>query len=236
VNSTQTRFGPVCLGMPPFDFVAVPKYPVCQRVFEDRWNSNPPQVTSFLSFPRSKVPSAESKVTYDSPTCGFGWQFQLAESFRPQILTPVSGLVGQLDVTFKPPLLFSSLPLSSVVISVKVTYPTSASPLTHEKTFSNVSLKLQYELGSYEEPAQYTGSTVTAITITFNVWDGLSLPTSPSVDFKAALCQSFDDPVFVDTKFYLYSAKKRCVPTRPKAVFAKSTLLVESSSYLQNCE
>ncbi|KAJ3573695.1 hypothetical protein NP233_g2260 [Leucocoprinus birnbaumii] len=39
---------------------------------------------------------------------------------------------------------------------------------------------------------------------------------------------------FVDAKFYLFSAKSRGRPARPKAVYARSALLAESSEYLKN--
>ncbi|KXN89435.1 hypothetical protein AN958_05597 [Leucoagaricus sp. SymC.cos] len=129
---------------------------------------------------------------------------------------------------------FALFPLSPVTFHVKVTYPADASLNMHEKEFVNVSLKVVYLLGSFEEPPNYKGQTHITITVTFNTTDGLTFPTTPQVNTQAALRDSLENPDFIDTKFYLYSAKRQGLPTRPKVVYAKSRLLIDSSSYLTN--
>jgi hypothetical protein len=211
---------------------------VCDRTLADRWNACPPQVTSFLSIPAPAAPSSGSKIKYESPACGFGWQYQVVESYRSQPSTSDTQkieLVRHVDVSFKQPGLFSSLSLSNAAFQVKVTYP-KTSRAAQEKEFAHVSLKIGCELGTYEAPMHYNGCIAIAITLTFNKSDGLSLPNSPSVNLQNALHQSLDNPSFIDTKFYLYSAKKGGLPARPKSAFAKSQLLVNSSPYIHDCE
>lgn len=210
---------------------------LCDRILADRWNASPPWVTSYLSIPGSGTPSGDSKIEYDSPTCGLGWQYHFIECFRSQPSTEgaqAQELVGQLNVSYKPPPLFSALPLRNVGFHVQVTYPQRISRVVHEERFSDVSLKSSIGLGSYMRPACYEGRTIIAITLTFNELDGLSFPTSPPAELQSVLHQSLDGPTFIDTKFYLYSAKKIGVPTRPKAVFANSKLLLKSSPYLHD--
>ncbi|KXN92760.1 hypothetical protein AN958_03211 [Leucoagaricus sp. SymC.cos] len=213
---------------------------------EDIWCSNPPSVTSHITYPRPKHSHKDSPPkTYTSPICGFGWRFELEESF--QYHTPASNphiqeLVGHIDLRFNP-YKCSSMPLSDVDIAVKVTYPDvetnqKAKNLGHEKEFGGVAVAVNRNtvpgIGVYAEPPQYKGRAYFQITITFDPADGLSLPNTSTPITRQALRRSLDSPSFVDTKFYLFSAKDRDGrPARPRALFAKSDLLTSSSTFLK---
>ncbi|KAJ3573706.1 hypothetical protein NP233_g2255 [Leucocoprinus birnbaumii] len=225
--------------MPPQNVLNASNRPLsCDRALPDRWNASPPQVTSYLSIPRLlDNPTPDLKCKYESPICGLGWQYQLLQSFcsRPSASdAQVQVLVGHLDVSFKPPSLFSALPLSNAVFHVEVTYPQLIPKVAYEKRFNGISLRSSHGLGSYERPIDYEGRTLVVITLIFDEHDGLSLPTSPPVDLQNSLHQTLGSPTFIDTKFYLYSARKRGIPTCPKAMFANSHMLLNSSSYLHD--
>lgn len=221
-----------------------PKTSKCDRYLHDSWTSNPPQVTSVITCTIGmSTPTESSVVTHTSPTCGLGWRFQVLETYSskppgPNAQSQEKSLAACVSLSFHPPSMFTILAFSSVTIHVKVTFTTDAPDLTYEKEFTHVSLKDVHDLGSYEPP-RYKGKalkTYIATTLMFNPSDGLTLPTTPHVNTQAALRDSLEDPSFIDTKFYLYSAKHRGLPTRPKVVFANSRLLVDSSSYLESRE
>ncbi|KAF9441840.1 hypothetical protein P691DRAFT_536473 [Macrolepiota fuliginosa MF-IS2] len=207
-----------------------------ERIREDKWNANPPQVTSYLTYPRFEPSGDHNSAIYASPICGFGWRFQFIDTFhyqRSSSMPRVQELVGQLEVTFQPQRC-SSMPFSNVKVRVKVSYPMDEAKSVHEREFVDVSVIKDSELGIYTEPLRYKGQTQVEITLTFNPSDGLSLPTTPSINTRIALRHSLDGPTFVDTKFYLFSTKVQGRPALPKIVFAKSMLLTNSSSYLHD--
>lgn len=133
-----------------------------------------------------------------------------------------------------PPPTVATLAFSAAMVHVKVTYPDDPAGKEHEQEFTHVALKEVHQLGSYEEPPRYKGSTHITISLLFNVSDGLTFPTTPHPSTQTVLGQSLEDPSFIDTKFYLFSAKCRGLPTEPKAVYAKAQLLGSSSSYLES--
>ncbi|KXN91285.1 hypothetical protein AN958_01497 [Leucoagaricus sp. SymC.cos] len=213
---------------------------------EDIWCSSPPSVINHITYSRPKHSHKDSPPkTYTSPICGFGWRFELEESFQYQ--TPASNphiqeLVGHIDLHFDP-YKCSSMPLSDVSIAVKVTYPDvetdqKAENLGHEKEFGGIAVKVDgnktASIGAYAEPPQYKGRAYFQITITFDPADGLSLPNTSTSITRQALRQTLESPSFVDTKFYLFSAKDQDGrPARPRALFAKSDLLTSSSTFLK---
>ncbi|KXN80752.1 hypothetical protein AN958_07860, partial [Leucoagaricus sp. SymC.cos] len=204
-----------------------------EKLKEDRWTSSPPSVTSYLTY-RSHDPSDDRvRRRYTSVICGIGWRFQLDESFRYQKSNSnhrVQELVGQVNVTLLPHLC-SSMSLSDFEVNVKVSY---AGKPGHEENFTGISIRSDTMIGTYEEPLYYKGPVQLEITLTFNPTDGLVFPTTPSINTQKALHHSLDHPSFVDTKFYLFSARIDGQPAHPKAVYAKSLLLVNASNYMRD--
>ncbi|KXN83062.1 hypothetical protein AN958_01899 [Leucoagaricus sp. SymC.cos] len=204
------------------------------KFFKDCWNSSPPQVTSYLTY--STCP--DNPVTYTSPNCGLGWRFQLTESYQCVLAgsgSLSSQLTKQLDVTFQPHMC-SSMRLSTVMVDLKLSYPSCDESLTHEKRLDGVSVHSNQLIGSFKEPSKYRGRVNIEITLTFNDSDGLSFPTTPTANTTEALRNSLDTASFIDSKFYLFSSriKGRPGPARPRAVFARSELLKDSSSYMRD--
>ncbi|KAF9441838.1 hypothetical protein P691DRAFT_536454 [Macrolepiota fuliginosa MF-IS2] len=209
---------------------------LAERVRQDKWNASPPQITSYLTYPKSEPTNSRFEATYESPSCGLGWRFQLQECFIYQtssLMPRTQELVGQVGLTFLPHLC-SSGPLGGVKVNVKVSYPMDKSKSVHEKEFTGISVQSSAALGTYMEPPRYQGQTHIEITLTINPSDDLCLPTTPSVNTRMALHHSLDGPTFVDAKFYLFSARVQGRPALPKAVFAKSVLLTDGSSYLRD--
>jgi hypothetical protein len=199
----------------------------------DSWNSDPPQVTSYIAYPQTGV--VDHPTTYTSESCGLGWRFQITES-REQTPTPdhVFEVVKQLDVTFQPGVC-SPMSLSPVWINVKVSYPSDAAP-TLEMEFISVPTRLNKFIGSYRAPPLYKGQTHIEITLTFSDSDGLSFPNTSPPSATEALRQSLETSSFVDSKFYLFSAKIRGRPALPRAVYATLPLVIDRSTHLRNCE
>ncbi|KAJ3573701.1 hypothetical protein NP233_g2256 [Leucocoprinus birnbaumii] len=222
---------------------SVSKLSICDKVTEDIWSSSPPQVTTVLTFTRLSTPAESSAVVYTSPTCGLGWRFHVVEKYpsaktpdpnsQSQVSKPPSTATVQLSYQ-PPPSKLATLAFSVDTVRVKVTYPDDPSQCSHEREFKQASLKEVHQLGSYEEPPHYKGSTHITISLLFSASEALSFPTTPHPNTPVALSQSLDEPAFIDTKFYLFSAKRRSMPTKPKAVYAKSLLLMNASSYLDS--
>ena len=206
-----------------------------EKLFKDSWTSSPPQVTSYLSLTYHKI--EDRTVTYTSPNCGLGWNFHIKEipESRIEILESRTDthLVRRADVILQPGMC-SSMPLSTVRVDVKVSFPSGTAQPIQEAEFIDVSLKSNLPIGSYRLPLQYEGQVHIEITLTFSDSDGLSFPTTSSPSAVAALQQSLDASSFVDSKFYLFSARVRDRATRPRAVFAKSILLSDRSSYFRD--
>ncbi len=140
--------------------------------------------------------------------------------------------MGQVDLTFEPKIC-SSMGLRDIAVQVKVCYPGHGGDTPNERNFSAVSLNTSsHEFGSYLEPLGYNGPTHFEVTLTFDAADGLAFPTTASVDMKGALYHSLDGPSFADMKFYLFSARVGGRPGIPKVVFVRSSLLVNSSTYM----
>lgn len=191
--------------------------PTFVKFREDRWNTSPPQVTSYLEYSNPEGDSRRTtrdKSPTGSPTCGFGWRFVIEDS----------RLIFQRHNC--------SSTLSDVVINVKVSYP-GGNTKPAEGTYTCSFVKSESKIGTY--PLQQGGSARFEITLTFNTSDDLSLPTTFESHLKA-FRYSLDEPSFADTKFYLFSARVRGRPAVPKAVFARSQLLINSSTYLRNRE
>ena len=196
----------------------------CGKVIDDSWLTNPPQVTSVITFTRLSNPMQLSAAVHTSSTCGLGWRFHVVEKYlsklsdsgpRPQN----KSLVATVQLSFHPPPpLFTVFAFNVVVVYVKVVYPDSSLHVTHERKFYEFSLKGVHQLGSYEEPPQYRGRAHITISLTFDASYDLSFPTTPHSKIQDVLSQSLDDPSFIDTKFYLFSAKRRSLPVAPKAV------------------
>ncbi|KXN89438.1 hypothetical protein AN958_05600 [Leucoagaricus sp. SymC.cos] len=202
----------------------------------EKWDSNPPQVTSYLSIPDDHA--NKPTTSYVSPNCGFGWRFL----FNLERCVTFKDL---LQVIFQPNIC-SSMPFHDITIRVVITYPNQRAD-GHRRTFKGLSVQSDQDIGLYSAPLNYRGETRLEITLIFKDTDGLSLPTtsprtitSPSISsqissqIKTALLHSLDGPSFVDVKFYLFSTRHQGKPARPKAIFARSALLAESSDYLQN--
>lgn len=212
----------------------------CDKVLEDSWSSSPPQVTSVITFTRLSNPGEFSAVVHTSPACGLGWRFNVVEKYISKLSEPDSksqnkSLVATVQLSFHPPSpLFTVFAFNAATVHVKVTYPDSSSHMTHEQKYSEYSLKEVRQLGLYEEPSQYRGRTHIAISIIFDASDNLSFPTTPHPSIKDILGQSLDDPLLIDTKFYLFSAKRRLRPTAPKVVYGQSRLFAHSGSYLES--
>jgi len=212
----------------------------CDKVIDDSWSSSPPHVTSVITFTRLSNPAESSAVVHASSTCGLGWRFHVVEKYlskssdsnsRPQD----QSLVAMVQLSFHPPPpLFTVFPFNTAVVHVKVVYPDSPSHVIHEQKFCGLSLKDAHQLGSYEEPPQYRGRTHITISLTFNASYDLSFPTTPYPKIHDVLSQSLDDPSFIDTKFYLFSAKRRSLPTVPKVVYGQSRLFAQFNSYLES--
>ncbi|KAL9713964.1 hypothetical protein Ac2012v2_002270 [Leucoagaricus gongylophorus] len=206
-----------------------------EKLFKDSWTSSPPQVTSYLSLTYHKI--EDRTVTYTSPNCGLGWNFHIKEipESRIEILESRTDthLVRRADVILQPGMC-SSMPLSTVRVDVKVSFPSGTAQPIQEAEFIDVSLKSNLSIGSYRLPLQYEGQVHIETTLTFSDSDGLSFPTTSSPSAVAALQQSLDASSFVDSKFYLFSARVRDRATRPRAVFAKSALLSDRSSYFRD--
>jgi hypothetical protein len=129
------------------------------------------------------------------------------------------------------------MPLSGLKVDVKVSYLGDGGNepvMTQNRQFTGVSIRSETAIGTYAEPAQFKGSVQLEITLTFNPTDELCLPTTPSMNAQKALHHSLDGPGFVDTKFYLFSARVEGRPSVPKAVFAKSVLLLGTSNYMKD--
>lgn len=221
--------------------MASPSLPSAEKFRDDEWCSNPPQVTSFITYPPSQAPAAGPAEAYSSPICGFGWRFELSKSFyyrTPNSNARVQELVGKVNLSFDSHLC-SSMRLSSVGVIVKVSYPTADEiNFQHAQVYSKIAIRSKRDqaIGSYSEPPQYKGKTYIQVTIAFDPSDGLSLPNSSTANTKRALRRSLDAPSFVDTKFYLFAAKVDGRPAHPKALFAKSELLISSSTFLKDCK
>jgi hypothetical protein len=211
------------------------------KLHEDTWISHPPQVKSYLAYStasKSCLISENDAFTVVSPNCGFGWRFRFNESFQylKSVSNPrVQDLVGRISLTLEPNLC-SSMPLSKVKITVKVTFPSDQAKATQESQYSDVSLQSETQIGTITEPNGCEGQLHFEITLVFSDTDGLSLPTTLSTSTRKALRYSLDGPSFVDTKFYLFSSRVQGRPARPKVMFANSVLLKDSGTYLHDCK
>jgi len=181
-----------------------------------------------------------SAVVHTSSTCGLGWRFHVVEKYLSKLSdsNPQSqnkSLVATIQLSFHPPPpLFTVFAFNVAVVHVKVVYPDSSSHATHEQKFYGLFLKDIHQLGSYEEPPHYRGRTHIAISFAFDASYDLSFPTTPHPKIHDVLGQSLDDPSFIDTKFYLFSAKRRSLPTAPKVVYGQSRLFAQSNPYLES--
>ncbi|KAJ3562787.1 hypothetical protein NP233_g9359 [Leucocoprinus birnbaumii] len=219
-----------------------------EKFQDDVWCSNPPQVTSYITYPRLQTPKLNSRTTYTSPICGFGWRFELNESFQCQ--TPSSNpqiqeFIGQTALAFQPHMC-SSMPLSPINATVRVSYPNAEGPkpVMSERIFYKVAVQTssptspgdrsERDFGKYLGPPQYKGEVQIQVTIAFDPSDGLSLPNTSSTNTKEALRRSLDTPAFVDTKFYLFAGKIDGRPAKPREIFVRSDVLNSSSSFLKD--
>jgi len=211
----------------------------CDKVIDDSWLTSPPQVTSVITFTRLSNPAESSAVVHTSSTCGLGWRFHVVEKYLSKLSNSNTrpqdeSLVATVQLSFHPPpSVFTVFAFNVAVVHVKVVYPDSSSRVTHEQKFHEFSLKGVHQLGSYEEPPQYRGRTHITISLTFDASYDLSFPTTPHPKIENVLSQSLDDPSFIDTKFYLFSAKRRSLPVAPKAVYGQSRLFAQNS-YLES--
>ncbi|KAJ3569244.1 hypothetical protein NP233_g5188 [Leucocoprinus birnbaumii] len=198
---------------------------MAQKRFPDTWKSDPPQVTSYFEY-ISDVKYLDDPVTLTSPSCGLGWRFQFHATF-----TKESG--SQLKVTFLPHMC-SSMPLSAATIHLRFSNPSNGGAWSKE--FKEVSIKTDRTMGDYKVLCGLMGKMHIEITITFSDSDGLSFPntTPPNATVEEVVQQSLESASFVDTKFYLFSAKAGGRPAHPRAVFGKSTLLAARSTYLRD--
>ncbi|KAF7775761.1 hypothetical protein Agabi119p4_4154 [Agaricus bisporus var. burnettii] len=211
------------------------------KLHEDRWMSNPPQVKSYLAYSTASgtsglLISENEAFAATSPNCGFGWRFRFNETFN--YVNSVSNrrvqeLVGRVDLTLEPNLC-SSMPLSKFMVNVKVSYPSSNAKATQGNRYIDVSLRSETQIGTYTEPSGYNGQIHVEVTLGFSRLDGLSLPTTSSMNTRKALRYTLDGPSFADAKFYLFSARVQGRAARPKVIFAKSGLLIDSSTYLHD--
>lgn len=204
----------------------------------DKWISTPPQVTSYLTYACTEPSDDRSSHLYTSGACGFGWRFQLVESFhyrRSVSDNRLQELVGRAHLKLLPHKC-SSMPLGTFKANVKVSFlgHNGKSTGSHMKEFEDLSIQSEIELGTYEELVQYAGLVRLEVCLIFDPASELALPTTLSASSQKALHHSLDGPTFVDTKFYLYSAKIQGRPALPRPVYAKSALCSELSHYLRN--
>lgn len=210
-----------------------------EKVHNDKWTSSPPQVTSYLIYSKPEPTDEHTQRRYRSSPCGF-WSYQLDETFRYQVSSSnhrVQELVGRASITLLPHL-SSLMPLSDVTVTVKVSFlgNDGKESVQNIVPFTGTSIRSDTEIGTYVEPIHFKGSVQLEITLTFNRANEMLLPTTPSVNAQKALHHSLDGPTFVDTKFYLFSGKVEGRASTPKAVFAKSMLLMGTSNYLRERE
>jgi hypothetical protein len=204
---------------PPMPFTPVQKNELV-KFQEDTWNSEPPQVTSYLAY------DSASSMRVLSPICGFGWRFSIDVLRRRS--SPLWFERGTLSTAFGT--IDFVVMISCKDENFRTTMTTSRSGLTNAK----------YHLYDLELPSTTAEPLHIEITLRFNT--GLSLPTLPHPsktdispgNIRMALRSSLRTPSFVDTKFYLFSAKVKGRPAHPRPVFAKSTLLSEGCTYLKD--
>ncbi|KAJ3569233.1 hypothetical protein NP233_g5179 [Leucocoprinus birnbaumii] len=103
-----------------------------------------------------------------------------------------------------------------------------------EEKFRKMHMGSSRAIGSYEVPKNYKGEVHVEITLRFSDSDELSFPTTSHQSITTALEQSLDASSFVDSKFYLFSTRIRGRPAHPRAVFARSALLIDRSPYLRD--
>ncbi|KAF9445917.1 hypothetical protein P691DRAFT_777242 [Macrolepiota fuliginosa MF-IS2] len=210
-----------------------------QKFQDDRWNTSPPSVTAFLSYPNTPGSVTSSKTSYVSPVCGFGWGFQFTRRHDYQISPKnphVQELTGQVDILFQPRSC-SGIQLKDISIHVTANFPLKgkgSSCKTLEKHYAAVPLNADYAIGTYLEPSQLAENALFEITLTFHWNNRLAFPTTPSSNTNASLVASLDGFSAIDTKFYLYSAKIGGQPGRPRAVFANAALVSSASSYIRD--
>ncbi|KAF5359462.1 hypothetical protein D9756_003562 [Leucocoprinus leucothites] len=211
---------------------------VLDKVQEDKWSSTPPQITSYLTYSRAEPSDDQSRHRYMSSPCGLGWRFQLDETFHYQKSPSnhlAQELVGKTRLRLVPHFC-SSMPLILLKVIVKIMFPRDEGKAFGVQTeeFSSLPIRSESALGTYMEPAQHEGPVQLEVTLTFDPITGLALPTTPSMNTQKALHHSLDGPTFVDTKFYLFSARVNGRPAHPKPVYAKSLLLTDSSNYMRD--
>lgn len=212
-----------------------------QRFRDDRWNTTPPSITTFLSYPNTPG-SVDAPVTsYTSPICGFGWGFRFARRHLYLESTGnshVQELTGRVGLVFQPRAC-SGIRLKDVSICVRAKFPLKEDNndcKTLEKHYDAVSLSAERAIGTYIEPFQLGDRAFFEITLTFNRDDHLAFPTTNSSITNVTLTSSLDGLSPVDTKFYLYSAKVKGRPGQPRAVFANGKVVSDSSTYVRDCE
>lgn len=212
-----------------------------QKFQDDRWNTSPPSVTSYLSYPNTPRSDATSNPPYLSPVCGFGWGFQFSRRHKYQVSPRnphVQELTGRVDILFQPRSC-SGIQLKDVSIHVKANFPLKGEGSgceTLENHYAAVPLDADHSIGSYSEPFRLAEQALFEITLTFHWDDHLAFPTTPSINTSMSLISSLDGFSAVDTKFYLYSAKIQGRPGRPRAVFANAASVGHASSYLHDRE
>ncbi|KAF9445918.1 hypothetical protein P691DRAFT_709568 [Macrolepiota fuliginosa MF-IS2] len=205
-----------------------------QKTQPDKWEGNPPRVTSFLKFrvPRSRL----------SPVCGFGWRFRSA-------ITMSRKNEASLSLWFDPHLCggmrLSSFEIEVTIVKSRGQESIDIGPVTMVDCTEFICIN--------DHRFSPEGSFIElTITLKFSSNDHLCFPTfdpppviqdgvhsvvplpggAPSV--VKALLTSLDRPSFVDTKLYLYSARVGGRVRRPKALFGNSQLLGSSCSYFND--
>ncbi|KAF5359470.1 hypothetical protein D9756_003561 [Leucocoprinus leucothites] len=211
---------------------------VLDKIQEDKWTSNPPQVTSYLTYSRAEPLDDQSRHCYMSSPCGLGWLFQLNETFHYQKSPSnhlAQELVGQTSLRLLPHFC-SSMPFVLPKVIVKIVFPRDEGKALGVQMgeFLGLPIRSESALGTYMEPVQREGSVQLEVILTFDPISGLAFPTTPSMNTQKALHHSLDGPTFVDTKFYLFSAKVNGRPALPKPVYAKSLLITDSSNYMRD--
>ncbi|KAJ3573689.1 hypothetical protein NP233_g2262 [Leucocoprinus birnbaumii] len=209
------------------------------QLCQDDWTLHPMIFTSHLSLRRHQPGDNRSQmITCKSPVCELGWAFEVEMTAVP----PDSWFPNPSDrvsLYIQPGMRVTGMGLTAARITVDT--PILSAP-SHTKEFKNVVLDCRQRLGVYLYPT-LTGDVRFDITLTFDEENSrhLVFPAPAIANFSQslsstnkALRNSLDDPSFIDTKFYLFSAKCRGKPTGPRSIYAKSTLLIGCSEYIQD--
>ena len=210
-----------------------------RRSCQDQWEASPAKVTSRfrLSFTSSSSSSASSSSsptsssssstssssssTYNSPICGFGWRLKYTINTEKTTL----------GLSWDPHLCYR-LGLGEITVSVQILDTGSSQKYQNSRKGLRMSDGVKRLCSGYTVTQKRPIEIV--LSLLFDSSIGLSFPSSPpraNVFLLEFLDASLTRPSPVDTKLYLYSARKGHQATRPKSLFVSSNTLRNSAFY-----